>query len=85
MLYYQVNIKSGWWTALNELYSFINEDTDYRAVAKSYLNVGESMIEELEIFYFETERHAKTFIEMVFFAKDWDTRDFDISYKEVDL
>ena len=65
-MYYSLILESDNWQVLNWLYNTINNESDYRATAREYLNVGESMISKLEIYYFKSGEFAKTFIKALY-------------------
>ena len=69
---YKVVLESENWGLLNWLDKKINEESDYQAIARDYLNVGESMISKLEIFYFNNGNFACEFIRAIcnYWGKD---------------
>ena len=51
------------WEVLNSIFAYVNNDCEnYKAIAKSYVNVGNSMIRQLDIVYFKREQEAHDFI-----------------------
>lgn len=61
-----VMLTSDHWQTLNWLWSYINEKSDYRAIAKEYLNVGDSMISKLLVGAFDSEETAREYLNLVF-------------------
>lgn len=68
------------WQLLNWLFSYINEKSDYRATAKDYLNIGNSMISKLLIGVFDSEETAREYINLVFAYYGKDKNSIKINY-----
>lgn len=62
MKLYRAILTSKEWVLLNTIDRYINHETSYRANALKYLNVGESMIEKLEIYFFKSEQETSDYI-----------------------
>ena len=85
MTFYKIVLESEDWCNLNALCTYIDSKTDYEAVPKEYLNVGESMITKLEIFYFNSKEWANEFINLVFAYYGKDKTKTKISFVGVEL
>lgn len=82
---YQITLKSKAWVLLNTIWRYVNYETDYRATPKKYLNIGESMITELEIYYFRKGGDATEFSHTLLNKFNYDHKEVDVVIESIEI